>query len=281
MERTLIPAYRSILVPVYLLFCGFGQVHAAPTDLVGSSAWSALLQGIKFDALSDTQANKAGTEIVGDATHPTMYFNYDDNGTTSGPDPELDDTLSFRIRIGDETKSTHSAYTFVGIEADGDGVLDAFVSSGSDDTSLWDAGTGANTSPSTTDLANSAYATYTQIDPTNYNFASVSASNDPDWDGTSDLGPDGNTDVFVSFSIPVADLDAFLATVGITFTPTTQLRLVSLTATQTNSLNSDFNGIGNSATDDWGQTYAALGILSDPITSSGIVDQRRIPPATR
>ena len=63
---------------------------------------------------------------------------------------ELDDILSFRIRIGDETKAIHSAYVFIGIEASGDGTLDAFVSSGTSDTSLWDAGTDANTSPSTT-----------------------------------------------------------------------------------------------------------------------------------
>ena len=120
--------------------------------------------------MSDTQANKAGTEIVGDATHPSMYVNYDDNGTTTGIDPELDDILSFRIRIGDETKATHSSYVFVGVEANGDGVMDAFFSSGSDETNLWDAGTGANTSPSTTDLSNSAYVTYLQ-NASNYNFS--------------------------------------------------------------------------------------------------------------
>ncbi|MEN8802911.1 MAG: hypothetical protein ABF297_13145 [Thiogranum sp.] len=97
---------------------------AAPTDLVGSGAWTALLAGDKYDPNSDTQAAKAGTEVVGDAAHPSFYINYDDNGTTGGVAPEADDILSFRLRIGDETKSTHSAYAFFGIEASGDGTLE-------------------------------------------------------------------------------------------------------------------------------------------------------------
>jgi len=65
------------------------------------------MKGTNFDHYSDTQASKAGTEIIGNTTHPSFYINYDDNGTTTGTDPELDDTLSLRIRIGDETKATH------------------------------------------------------------------------------------------------------------------------------------------------------------------------------
>mgnify|MGYP001825615941 CR=1 FL=1 len=251
LTRTTIPKKRIYALALAFLYIGISPAHAAPTDLAGSSAWAALLEGVQYDNVSDTQANKAGTEIVGDATHPSMYVNYDDNGTTTGINPELDDILSFRIRIGDETKTTHSSYVFVGIEANGDGIMDAFLSSGAGETNLWDAGTDSNTSPSTTDLSNSAYVTYTH-GASNYNFAPVSVANDPDWDGNNDIGSDGRLDVFVSFSLLVSDLDAFLAepAQGITFTPATQLRFVSLTATQTNSLNSDFNGIGNSATDD-------------------------------
>lgn len=77
--------YFNVLT-VLIFYIGFSPAHAAPTDLVGSSASSALLTGAKFDGLNDTQANKAGTEIVGDATHPSMYVNYDDNGSTTGID---------------------------------------------------------------------------------------------------------------------------------------------------------------------------------------------------
>ena len=214
------PISRFRLLCVLIFYIGISQVHAVPTDLVGSSGWSALLKGIKFDGLSDTQANKAGTEIIGDATHPSMYVNYDDQGTTT----VSDDILSFRIRIGDETKTTHSSYIFVGVEANGDGIMDAFFSAGGGEINLWDAGTDSNTSPSTTDLSNSACITYPQ-NASNYNFAPVMAANDPDWDGTNDLGPDSKTDVFVSFSILATDLDAFLAgpAQGITFTPKSNL----------------------------------------------------------
>ena len=250
---------------------------AATTDLAGSGAWTALLSGDKYDPNGDTQAAKAGTEIVGNATHPSFYINYDDNGTTGGPTPEADDILSFRLRIGDETKSTHSSYAFFGIEASGDGTLDVFVSSGAGTTEIWYAGADDNISPNTTDLANSADWSYPQI-AANYNFALVSAANDPDWDGNDNLNADGNTDVFVSFSIPVVDLADSLADQGITFTPTTQLRFVSLTATQTNALNSDFNGVSDSGTDDWDLTYAALGLMSDPVDSEGVIDTT--PPVT-
>jgi hypothetical protein len=247
------------------------------TDLVGSGAWTRLHQGAQFDMEADTQANKAGTEIVGDSVHSTTYANYDDNGTTGGADPELDDILSVRVRIGDETKATHSSYAFFGFDADVDGQLDGFISSGAGTTAIWEAGSDLNTSPATTDIANNPYISYPQ-NSGNYNFAVVSATNDPDWDGNSDVNGDGNTDVFVSLSIPVSDLDAFLATVGITFTPSTQLQFVALTATQTNSLNADFNGISDSATSDWTQSFATLGIYSDPVDSTGVVDAT--PPVT-
>ena len=249
--------------------------YAFTTDLVGNTAWYALLKGANFDPYSDTQASKAGTEIIGNATHPSFYVNYDDNGTTTGIDPELDDVLSLRIRIGDETKTTHSAYAFFGVDADNDGVLDVFFSSGSGIIAIYNAGGDSNTSPSTTSLSASTN-TYPQS-TSNYNFAQVSVINDPDWDGNNDLNGDTKIDVFISFSIPIADLDALLVTQGITFTQDTPLRFVSLTATQTNALNSDFNGVDRSSVDDWTQTFASLGIISDPVNSGGIIDTT--PPA--
>ena len=248
---------------------------AATTDLSGSASWTALLKGANFDSFSDTQASKAGTEIVGDVTHPSFYINYDDNGTTTGAIPESDDIISLRLRIGDETKSTHSSYAFFGVDANNDGVLDVFFSSGAGKTEIWNAGSDSNTSPSTTSLANASSVTYVQ-DPGNYDFAAVSVANDPDW-STNDLNGDGNTDVFVSFSIQVSDLDSVLSALGITYTQDTQLRFISLTATQTNSLNSDFNGVDKSSVDDWSLTFADLGIISDPVDSGGVIDST--PPA--
>ena len=240
---------------------------SATTDLVGSASWTSLMVGAKFDPYSDTQAQKAGTEIVGDITHPTSYINYDNKGTTTGTTPESDDILSFRLRIGDETKSTHSAYAFFGIDANNDGVLDAFVSSGAGETSIWAADPStANTSPATTSVASPASYIYDQtVD--NYNFAFVSDANDSDWT-IDDLDGDGNTDVFISFSIPIADLDSFLATQGITYTQDTKLRFISLTATQPNSLNSDINGVDKSSVDDWFKTFEELEIIKDPFTET-------------
>ncbi len=243
-------------------------VQAATTDLVGKTAWTALLKGARFDYYADTQAQKAGTEIVGNATHASMYFNYDDNGTSG---TVSDDVLSLRIRIGDETKSSHSAYIFVGIDANNDGVLDAFISSGSGNIGIWDPGSGSNTSPNTTTIAGSPAYSYANT-ASNYNFAVVSTTNDGDWDGNNDINTDSKTDVFVSFAVPIVDLAAKLATHSITFTDTTPLRFVSLTATQTNSLNSDFNGVDDGTLDDWNMTFQQLGLFSSGVTSNGIVD---------
>ncbi len=256
------------LITAVLFLLQSTLLYAAPTDLVGSSAWTSLFKSDRFDLYSDTQAQKAGTEIVGDAAHTSFFVNYDDNATTSNL---TDDILSLRIRIGDETKSTHSAYVFFGIDADGDGKLDIFVSSGSGNTQLWLAGSDANTSPSTTSLATTASYTYVQ-GTSNYNFALVSGSNDPDWDGNTDLNSDGHADVFISLSVPMSDIAALLQTLGITFTDSTPLRFVSLSATQTNALNSDFDGIDNGTNDNWSSLFEDLGILSTAITASGPVD---------
>jgi len=256
------------LITVVLVLLQSSLLYAAPTDLVGSSAWTSLFKSDRFDLYSDTQAQKAGTEIVGDAAHTSFFVNYDDRTTTADL---TDDILSLRIRIGDETKSTHSAYVFFGIDADGDGKLDIFVSSGAGKTQLWLAGSDANTSPSTTSLANTASYTYMQ-GASNYNFAPVSSGNDPDWDGNTDLNSDGHADVFISVSVPMSDIAALLQTLGITFIETTPLRFVSLSATQTNALNSDFDGIDDGSNDNWASLFEDLGILSSAITASGPVD---------
>ncbi|SFM14391.1 Ig-like domain-containing protein [Marinobacter zhejiangensis] len=261
MRNTALCGLLASVIPV-------GGVQAATTDLVGGSAWTALLKGERFDYPEDTQAQAAGTEVVGGANHASFYYNYDDLGT---PADISDDILSLRLRVGDETKTSYSAYAFVGIDANEDGVLDAFISSGSGKTSIWDPGTDSNISPSTTSIANKPFVTVPQ-DTTNYNFAVVSATNDPDWDGNTDLDLDSNPDVFVSFSVNISDLDALLTNAGIPMTVETGLRFISLTATQTNSLNSDFNGIDDGTNDDWGKPYEELGLFTPTVNPGGVVD---------
>lgn len=56
---------RTIYCLMLMLSAQSISAIAATTDLVGSSSWSALLIGSNFDSYTDTQASKAGTEIVG------------------------------------------------------------------------------------------------------------------------------------------------------------------------------------------------------------------------
>ena len=49
-------------------------------NLSGKTGWSPLLYGSKQDPGGDEQAGKASTDLVGDATHATLYFAFDDKG---------------------------------------------------------------------------------------------------------------------------------------------------------------------------------------------------------
>src|SRR5205085_1730403 len=76
-------------------------------------------------------------------------------------------------------------------------------------------------------------------------------------------------DFFLSFSIPLSDIIAQLAAVGITgFDENSTLNYVIATATQANSLNQDLNGVDKNY--DGAMTWSLLGVLSDPISVNGI-----------
>jgi hypothetical protein len=298
----------------WTLECAIGRIEAGPflTDagvaayqhslgvvaLNGKTGWTAIMFGASQDPQGDSQAQAADTDIVGDASHGSLYTIFDDNGTvTTG-----DDSLLFRIRIDNPTSSTYfGGVTAVGIDANGDGKVDLFMSVDGRNNGqvlrLMDPGTGQNISPNTTSmsplptgwLANNGVYSFTSA---NYLVAGVSASNDPHWTGDNDLGNDGNQDAFVTWRIPIADLATVLAKAspvdrngaygprgagGIAgFTKDTAIRYVSFTATQAGPINGDLNGAGRSY--DKNSTFASLGTFtasmsaSNPISASDAVN---------
>lgn len=236
---------------VLLIPSAFGQTNpGSPT-----SVWTPVLYGNgNFpDPTADQQTGSAESDIVGNLGQPSLYMQYN-----SG-------YMGFRLRLGaDAHPAGFKGDAFVGLDANLNGSLDLFVgvdNQGSkSQLGLWYAGTGLNTSPNTTTIANTALTNY-QETAENYGFASVTAANDPAA-VSFDLNGDGKTDQFLTFYIPFVDMAAALAACGINFDTNTIMILVAATATQPNSLNQDLNGVSGDVNSS--QSWAQLGAASLP-----------------
>jgi len=237
------------------------------TNLTASSPWTTVLEGANFDFANDTQA-ASGADLIGSDNHGALYTNYDDAGT---PGTQADDLLAFRVRVGGDNSSTLSGVVLIGIDANGDGALDAFVGVDNQGSGnfirIWDTGAGANNSPSTTTISTTGYV-YAQT-AANYDYSAVSSTNDPDWDGSTDLNANGKADRFLSFQLPFQDLVTFLDTQGIGgVTKDTPLRYIFATSTQNNAINSDIGGVNGGVSSS--ATWDALGAFSPPLSASNI-----------
>ncbi len=92
--------------------------------------------------------------MVGSGTDYGLLTTFNNNGTASS----TDGTLGFRIRVGEmggtNANPAFKAAAWIGIDADLNGSVDAFIgvnfSGSSNSFGIYDAGTGANNSPSTT-----------------------------------------------------------------------------------------------------------------------------------
>ncbi|MEY2537947.1 MAG: hypothetical protein QOG67_1687 [Verrucomicrobiota bacterium] len=248
-----------------LLRAGATVDVASPT-----TSWTAILYPNNSpDPSNDQQTGSSEGDIVGNATHPSVYTAFGDAGTLS----TTDGTIAFRIRVGADTSPAgFKTAAFIGIDANNDGALDLFLgvnNSGSKDTiGIWDPGNGLNTSPNTTTIVSTPLMSYTQT-ASNYRWEAVTTTNDPTVGTATDLDGGGQNDFFLTFSIPFNDVVVQLAAKGITgFTQNSTLSYVISTATQANSLNQDLNGVGQAY--DPAALWSSLGVVSSPISSSGI-----------
>jgi large repetitive protein len=262
-------------------------------SLSGRSGWTPVMFGPNMDPVGDSQAGAADTDIVGGASHGSLYTGYDSRGT----DNPADDLLLFRLRIDNPTgtnPATFNGVAIVGLDVNGDGRIDIFISvDGRNNTRavrLMDPGTNLNISPSTTSTSplpvgwlpnNGVYA----FTPQNFSTVLVSATTDPHWNGTTDIGGDGKNDIFVSWAIPMADLALVLAKASPTdrngnygprgatgipgFNQDTTVRYVSFTQTQPGPINGDLNGVGR--TYDKNASFADLGAFTAPMSASNPV----------
>ena len=263
------------------------DAELSTVSLSGNTGWIPVMIGANFDPMGDTQAGAADTDLVGDATHAALYVAFDNGGT---PGTTADDSVLFRIRVGNPTSTTYfGGVAIVGIDANLDGRIDLFVAvdgrNNAQRVQLFDPGTGANNSPSTTTTSplpagwladNGVYP----FAASNYSVNAVSATTDPNWNGNTDLGADGHADAFVSFKIPLSDIAGVLAipspmdrsgvvgprgTTGIQgFDANTPVRYVLMSQTQPGPINGDIGGVG--ASYDKNATFDQLGAFTAPMS---------------
>lgn len=235
-----------------------------------TTGWTPVTYGSNVpDPSNDQQTGTGEGDIVGNQSHPSLYTAFGDAGTPS----LTDGTLGFRVRLGaDDSPAGFKAAFFAGIDANHDGAIDLFIgvnNSGSSDTiGIWNPGPGANISPNTTTIVSTPLFSYA-ITASNYSFLPVNTTIDPSVGTATDLNADGKNDYFLTFSVPVADVITALNGKGITgINQNSVFSYVAATATQANSLNQDLNGVGK--TYDANATWSSLGVMSDPLTASGV-----------
>jgi len=248
------------------LLCGV-PAQAATIDS-GSLSWITVLYATRTpDTSNDQQTGQQESDIVGNASNPAFLTQFD----PQSPALTTDGVLTYRLRLGgEENPPGYSRAAFVGIDANADGALDGFVgvdnSGSADKVGIWGPGTGAQTGPSTTNLANTPYTSYPLLS-TNYNWRPVSLA----LDGGTTENVDGGTsgvDYYLSFSIPFSDLVSYFSTKGLAVDQNSSFRYVFATATQANSFNQDIGGL-NKAEASSSDTWTALSAFSNPYSPNG------------
>ena len=244
-----------------------------------------------YDYNVDQQTGQGQSDIVGTATDPGFYTAYDDGGTAGSTG---DDYIAFRIRTNDQNgnKDYYGGYLWVGIDADGDNDIDAYInytaSNSSTTVSIYGPGAGLNNSPSTSTVtAPNNTAAYVWTNPTGYdqsNYRAVDTLIDGGTTTNAGSPDDTSVDWYVTFQLPFASLINFLNDegemgVGNTISgvdDTTPLRFIVASSTQANSLNQDIGGIdGNDPNYDpnltWDQQPGSP--LSQPFNGTGLVPE--------
>ena len=263
------PGLRALLAGGGLLGLAAEPAEAVPIDPSSSTVgWTPIAYPTLLPDYSDDQRTGIPeADIVGDTVNPAFYFRFDDAGTPS----TTDGAIGFRVRIGaDKNPAGFDHFMGVGLDANADGALDLFLavenSGNPDQLGIFDAGSGANTSPSTTSINSSPLVSYA-LSVSNYDFDDVDATIDPTAT-TFDIDADGDTDQFLTWVIPFGDLVAALSGQGISgFDDGSAMRFVLGSSTQPNALNQDLGGPngGTSSTSTW----STLGAFSNFGSAAG------------
>lgn len=263
--------------------------HGAVVVDSPTSNWTAITYpGVQSDYFTDEQATSVEADLVGTGSYAAVYKIFDDGGTDSSENA-TDGEIGFRFRVAGEKPAAGFdnvawlGLAITGVDSNpGDGLtdLDVFIGydSGTNTIGVYDPGTGTNTSPNTTTIVPtpvwSITATGTTLD-----WAAVDTIDlglpaaDYNLDGGNKGGVD-NTDHFLSFKVDFSLLSSAISgVIGTTFNDESTFGIVSATATQTNSLNQDLNGVDGDVNDNnspltWDTLNAVSPLTSVPEPSS-------------
>ncbi|MCK4704446.1 MAG: hypothetical protein KAT90_03105, partial [Gammaproteobacteria bacterium] len=273
-----------------LFLCSLSTTVFSAIDLSSSSStWSVVLDGNKFDPGQDIQAS-AAVDLLGYGGSPLFYIKTDDAGT---PADATDDEVALRFRVDNaiDNSSNFSGYIWMGIDVDLDNYLDVFMmlvgKNGNYSVDIYDSGTGANISPSTTSLLSSSQTSVTTGFAFNHSLvASIDAG------GNADIDVDGDPDYFVSYKVNFSALGAAINAQTITgttdlistldggtgLTIDTPVQIVIASAQNANTLNGDIGGY-NDKTDELSASYESQGTFSNVISYADPVPADVIAPA--
>jgi hypothetical protein len=263
-----------VAIALAALLCCVSSASGAPIVIDGPTTdWTVVSYPLMIpDFNDDEQTGDTESDIVGNSLRAALYIQFDDGGT---PGDLTDGNIAFRLRVGAEKNPAgFSRFAAVGMDADGNGAIDIFIgvsNSGSGDRiEIYDGGPGSNTSPDTTTIASVSPTaiTYSQT-ASNYAWNAIDAIIEPG-ESTFDLDADGNTDHFLSWLVPFNDVVTHLSNAyGIAIDEATPVQYVVGTSSQDNALNQDLGGPDGGTTSS--ETWEALGALSNPVTSTGVV----------
>ena len=98
----------------------------ATIDLANVTGWSTVLQGADLDHGNDQQA-AASIDLLGNATFPMFYMEFDDIDGPTG-DPANDEVaFSFRADNAINSGGDFKGVLWIGLDFDNDGKIDAFM----------------------------------------------------------------------------------------------------------------------------------------------------------
>lgn len=195
--------------------------------------------GYLYDPVAEQQTGLSQSDFVSAAGNPGFFIkSFAEDGV---------DYLAFRIVL-DTLPSNSNLNIRLGVDVDLNGSIDLYFGpsfSGSTFNSIdfISAGSKANISPSTSDLAKN---TALSIAAANSYLVSTSlTTNSADYPGWTQQG--STADGMLSFAVPVSAINQALSNIGktVSITADSMLRWVAFTSNQRNAVNQDVYGLGN------------------------------------
>jgi hypothetical protein len=202
-----------------------------PLTIAGSGG------GYLLDPPGDQQTGQFADDFVSSASTPGFFMRY---GLIDGVESVAFRLVENKVYTDNKGNPSFGGQASIGMDANGDGAIDiVFTAIGKNQNkgiNYQAPGTGANVSPNTTTLGGPVLMS--GFTSSNFDYRVADASIYPGWQ---QIGPD--PDAVLTFAIPFASLNSALNAVGVaSITPSTLVRFIAFTSTQTNAINQDVYG---------------------------------------